>query len=60
MNPEEKENSQWEGQEPTSLATELVDHDIVKGGTHVLDLGCGFALVEILTGWQVKVLLLMQ
>ena len=42
MNPEEKENSQWEGQEPTSLATELVDHDIVKEGTHVLDLGCGF------------------
>ncbi|HNR28988.1 MAG TPA: class I SAM-dependent methyltransferase [Candidatus Dojkabacteria bacterium] len=42
MNPEERENSQWEGQEPTSLATELIDQGIVKEGTHVLDLGCGF------------------
>mgnify|MGYP003829361703 CR=1 FL=1 len=42
MNPEERENSQWEGQEPTSLATELVEQGIVKEGTHVLDLGCGF------------------
>jgi len=37
-----KENSQWEGQGPTSLATELVDQGLVKEGTHVLDLGCGF------------------
>lgn len=42
MNPEEKENSQWEGEKPTSLATELVDKGIVKEGCHVLDLGCGF------------------
>ena len=42
MNPEEKENSQWEGEQPTSLATELVDKGIVKEGSHVLDLGCGF------------------
>ena len=42
MNHEERENSMWEGQEPTSLATELVDQNIVKKGTHVLDLGCGF------------------
>lgn len=42
MNPEEKESSQWEGLEPTSLATELVDKGIVREGTHVLDLGCGF------------------
>ncbi|GEM_PF-2148499 len=41
-NHEEGENFQWESQEPTSLATELVDHDVVKEGTHVLDLGCGF------------------
>jgi len=42
MNPEEQENSQWEGEQPTSLATELVDKGIVKEGSHVLDLGCGF------------------
>ena len=42
MNPEEKENSQWEGEQPTSLATELVEKGIVKESSHVLDLGCGF------------------
>lgn len=42
MNPESRENAQWEGEEPTSLATDLVDKDLVKGGTHLLDLGCGF------------------
>ena len=42
MDPESKENSQWEGAEPTSLATDLVDQGLVKKGTHVLDLGCGF------------------
>lgn len=42
MNPEEKENSQWEGEQPTSLATDLIDKGIVKEGSHVLDMGCGF------------------
>lgn len=42
MDLENRENSQWEGEEPTSLATELVDQGIVKEGTHLLDLGCGF------------------
>lgn len=42
MDPESKENSQWEGADPTSLATDLVDQGIVKEGSHVLDLGCGF------------------
>lgn len=42
MDPESKENSQWEGVEPTSLAIDLVDQGLVKEGTHVLDLGCGF------------------
>ena len=42
MNPKERENVQWEGEEPTSLATELVDQGLVKEGTRVLDLGCGF------------------
>lgn len=42
MDPESRENSQWEGEEPTSLATDLVDQGLVKEGTHVLDLGCGF------------------
>lgn len=42
MDPEEKENSQWEGEKPTSLATELIEKEIVKEGSHVLDLGCGF------------------
>ena len=42
IDPESKENSQWEGVEPTSLATDLVDQGLVKKGIHVLDLGCGF------------------
>ena len=42
MNLEGTENLQWEGEQPTSLATELVDKGIVKEGTHVLDMGCGF------------------
>ena len=42
MDPESKENSQWEGVEPTSLATDLVDQGFVKESSHVLDLGCGF------------------
>jgi len=42
MSFNEGENSQWEGEEPTSLATELVDQGLVKEGTHLLDLGCGF------------------
>lgn len=41
-NPKIQENAQWENQEPTSLATELVDQGLVKEGTHLLDLGCGF------------------
>ncbi len=42
MNPEESESSQWAGDQPTSLATDLVDQNIVKEGSHVLDLGCGY------------------
>jgi len=42
MNPEESESSQWAGDQPTSLATDLVNQNIVKEGSHVLDLGCGF------------------
>ncbi len=42
MNPEEKENSQWEAHEPTSLATDLINQGLVKEGSHLLDLGCGF------------------
>lgn len=42
MDPENRENAQWEDQEPTSLATELIEKGIVKEGSHVLDLGCGF------------------
>ena len=40
MNLEGTENSQWEGEQPTSLATDLVDKGIVKEGTHILDMGC--------------------
>lgn len=36
------ENEQWNGEDPTSLATDLVDKGIVREGTHLLDLGCGF------------------
>lgn len=39
---ENRENSQWEGEEPTSLATDLIDNGVVKEGSHVLDMGCGF------------------
>jgi radical SAM protein with 4Fe4S-binding SPASM domain len=44
MNPERRENAQWEGEEPTSLATDLVDQGLVRKGTHLLDLGCGLKL----------------
>ena len=30
MNPEERENSQWESQKPTSLATKLINQNIIK------------------------------
>lgn len=42
MDLERRENSQWEGAEPTSLATDLVEQELIKEGSHVLDLGCGF------------------
>ena len=42
MDFENGENLQWEGEEPTSLATDLVDKGIVKEGTYLLDMGCGF------------------
>jgi len=38
----EKENAQWADEEPTSLATNLVAQGLVRKGTRVLDLGCGF------------------
>ena len=38
----QKENSAWKDERPTELAVNLVKKGIVKKGTHVLDLGCGF------------------
>jgi ubiquinone/menaquinone biosynthesis C-methylase UbiE len=37
-----KEKKGWKDSKPTELAVELVKKEIVKKGTHILDLGCGF------------------